>query len=255
MAELGFPMAASEQGSPYPINDLAMMLRYLMGTTEEDNAGVVEGYLNELEVTFAGSTINIDSGAACIGGFIREFPDDINIAVDIPDSGTTGKRVILRATWDSPDSNDIQIEQLILSSADGTSSLPTLVQSFDNIWEISLASFTINTSGTISSLTDERVYCAHTPFLESFGKGEIVAFGTVVGGTLQTGTSVGIASVSVANSTSVTYNISITFATDVSATFTMGISSRPAFNKGGSTTIQMRGQIVENNTVHILAFA
>ena len=67
--------------------------------------------------------------------------------------GTTGRRCVLRKDWSAR-----TVRAVIISSSDGTASLPSLTQVDGVTWEIPLASFTITTAGVIAALTDEREY-------------------------------------------------------------------------------------------------
>jgi len=147
----GFWTNGSGDGHPYSQDEFRTFLKWIHRNPAA-NEGLYHGQLNELEVTSPGNNqINVDSGRALVDGMFYEHDDDQTLAVSSPTTGTTGKRVVLRKSW-----SDRTVRIAIISSADGTPSLPALTQTDGATWEIPLASFTITTGGVIGSLTDER---------------------------------------------------------------------------------------------------
>lgn len=93
-------------------------------------------------------------GAACVYGFPYESTANENVVVPTPAVGTTGHRIVLRASWAAR-----TVRVVLLSSTDGVSAIPALTQIAGTTWEISLATLTITTAGVIA-LADARAYAA-----------------------------------------------------------------------------------------------
>lgn len=133
----------------------AQLVAWLRRTFLNDNTveGVLAGYANELEVTGSSSPVAVNTGAAVVYGFPYENDASVNVTVATPTVGTTGHRVVLRVNWSAQ-----TVRIALLSSADGTASIPAVTQSANTTWEISLATLTITTGGVIT-VTDDRSYC------------------------------------------------------------------------------------------------
>lgn len=93
-----------------------------------------------------------------MNGYYYQNTASVNVVVPTPATGTTGHRIVLRATVNSQ-----TVRIALKSSNDGTSSIPG-VQQDSQVWETSLATLTINTSGTIT-VNDARDYCHVSPAL------------------------------------------------------------------------------------------
>lgn len=138
-------------GGPYNQDRLDDFLAALAGYPSA-NEGVIRGYLNELEVSNpSGTTLRVATGAALVDGKLYENDANVDLTATTPSVGTTGMRVVLRKDWSAQ-----TVRAVIISSADGTSSLPALTQTDGTTWEIPLASFEVTTGGVVQNLTDER---------------------------------------------------------------------------------------------------
>jgi len=115
-------------------------------------SGVLRGVGSDLAVSGSSSPLAVAAGAALVDGLYYENTAALNLTVTTPVVGTTGGRVILRANHSAQ-----TVRAAILLSADGTADLPALTQTPGTTYEISLASFTITTGGTIT-LTDTRTW-------------------------------------------------------------------------------------------------
>ena len=131
--------------------------RFIAGTN--DNKGPVKGAGNELEITSTGvRRIKLNTGEANVGGagYINTTALDINIPVV---SATTGHRAVIRSDISNNATTGSTARVVVKRSNIGTTSLPNLTRNA-TIWEIPLAGFHMSSAGTISSLTDERVFCS-----------------------------------------------------------------------------------------------
>lgn len=143
---------AGNHGGPYTQDQLRLLTKAILGAPGA-NEGVLRGQLNDLAVTTTGNNnVTVATGRAHVDGVLYENDASKAITTASPSVGTTGRRVVLRKDWASG-----QATVLVISSADGTASLPALTQTNGATWEIPLASFTITTAGVIGALTDERV--------------------------------------------------------------------------------------------------
>lgn len=117
--------------------------------------GVIGSVLNELAPTVNTGTspdsVDVNTGRAIVNGFPYLNDASVNVAPTQPSIGDTGMIVVLRAVF-----ADAEIRLAITSSADGTATIPSPVQSAGVTWEVELASFVMDTSGNISSFTDTR---------------------------------------------------------------------------------------------------
>ena len=136
----------------YTQAEVARFWRVLFAT---DNATMapLKGVLNELEVTGVASPVSMNTGYAVADGFGYYNDAALDIAVATPVVGTTGHRVVLEVDWTAQTARAV-----LLSSADGTADIPAVTQSAGSEWEISLATLTITTGGTIV-VTDDRTFC------------------------------------------------------------------------------------------------
>jgi len=124
------------------------------------NEGVVKGVLIELAVTGVASPLSVNTGAAiCYGRYWNDSAK--TLAVTTPAVGTTGGRVILRATWAT---NTIRL--VAVRNTDGNAGIPAMTQIAGTTWEISLATFSITVGGVIT-VTDDRTFRLVTGILDT----------------------------------------------------------------------------------------
>lgn len=141
---------AGDGATPYTQDQSNNFFRYF-DVRNPANEGVALGVLSELAVSGSSSPLTVAPGAAiCYGRYWNDA--NVSLSVSTPGVGTTGGRVVLRCTWSTR-----QIRLAVKMSANGIATPPTLTQSFGNTWEISLATFTITTSGVIT-VTDDRTF-------------------------------------------------------------------------------------------------
>lgn len=141
--------------APYTDAQLfAWLLRTLARSITTE--GVHAGYTNELAVTGAVSPVSINTGAALVYGIPYENTAAVTVAVPTPGVGTTGHRVVLRASWAAQ-----TVRVALVSSADGVATIPAVTQTPGVTYEITLATLTITTGGVIT-VTDARSYLHYT---------------------------------------------------------------------------------------------
>lgn len=139
------------------------------------------GHLNELAVTGAASPVAVNTGAALVDGIPYENTASVNQAIATPSVGTTGHRIVLRASWAA---QTVRITDI--ASADGVAAIPAAVQIAGTTYDITLATLTITTGGVIT-LTDARSYLHYTTkvstaMLDDLGvTGAKVAAATITG--------------------------------------------------------------------------
>lgn len=114
--------------------------------------GIESGFANELAVSGATSPVSIATGAAIVYGIPYENTAAVTQAIATPSIGTTGHRIVLRASWAAQ-----TVRVVDIASADGTAAIPALVQIAGTTWDIPLATLTITTGGVIT-VTDARVF-------------------------------------------------------------------------------------------------
>jgi len=126
--------------------------RYLFNPDLEATAGVLPRKGNTLACSGTASPVAVNTGAAFVYGFFYKNTASLNLTVSTPTLGTTGFRVVLRASWAAQ-----TVRAAIVSNSNGVAAIPAVTQSAGTTWEISLATGTITTGGVIA-LTDARVY-------------------------------------------------------------------------------------------------
>ncbi len=105
---------------------------------------------NHLEVSGAATPLTIEPGWANVYGFPYQNDANASLVVPTPGIGTTGKSVVLRATW-----ADREVRIKLITSADGTAGFPAVTQNPGTLYEVKLADLTVTTLGAIT-LTDAR---------------------------------------------------------------------------------------------------
>lgn len=160
MAERSQPWDSTGTGdggaSGYTETETEEFFRDLITGDRYASEGVFPGVLNELAVSGTTSPVTVATGAGMCYGTYYQNTSALTLAVTTPTVGTTGFRVNLRASWAAQ-----TVRATIVSSADGTSAIPALVQTAGTTYDIPLATGTITTGGSIS-LTDAREFI-HLP--------------------------------------------------------------------------------------------
>lgn len=156
MAEQSLFWTAPSTGdgaSTYTEDQLRTLFKASM-MTDVTSEGVIEtrsGYLNKLQPSQGSGIITVASGAAWVNGQFYHNDALITLTIPTPTSGTTGGRIVLRIDYAAR-----TIRVVRNSNSDGNSAIPGLTQN-SSTWEISLATFTVTTSGAIA-MTDTRTY-------------------------------------------------------------------------------------------------
>lgn len=131
--------------------------------------GVMRSYLNSLAVSGTSSPISIATGAAVIQGFpYFNTGDAVSKAISTPSTGTTGFRVVVRVDWLGraesavtpplyPATTQYTARIVVITSADGTATIPDAITTDGDTYDLTLATGTITTAGVIA-LTDARTY-------------------------------------------------------------------------------------------------
>lgn len=153
MSELSYLWTDSTgDGGPYSQDQWRTLQKALAGAFSV-NQGVIRSVMNGLRVTSTGNNnVTVATGAGIVDGTV--YVNDVALAINTasPAVGTTGRRVVLRKLYSSQ-----TVRAVVISSADGTATIPALTQSAGTQWEIPLAQFTITTGGVLAGLADERV--------------------------------------------------------------------------------------------------
>ncbi len=128
--------------------------------------GPLKNYLNELGITATNHAVTPyvtrATGAAWLYGFHYWDAASLNINLTLPVVGDTGFRVVLRATHGTTRT----VRADVVMNTDGVSGIPALTQTAGTLWEISLASGVVDTSGdiwttagkTVAGVTDLREF-------------------------------------------------------------------------------------------------
>lgn len=104
---------------------------------------------DNLVVAGTSSPLTVSPGAAWVQGFFLTSDEEEDVAVTTPVTGTTGGRVVLRASWAAS-----TVRIALKMSSDGVASIPDLTQTDGTTYEISLGTFTITTGGVITVTLD-----------------------------------------------------------------------------------------------------
>lgn len=218
--------------------------------------GVLPAVGGDLKVTGSSSPISVAEGAAYVYGFYYQNTSAVSLTVPTATAGTTGHRVVLRADWTAQ-----TVRVVLKSSADGTSSAPALTQTASTTWEISLATLTRTTGGTIT-ITDTRdwVHLGQTPIWRRLG-GDSTNWATVGTTSYTPGPArIQVGATQITFSSSATSNlITVTFPTAFSgtpvvipSTFSNGSSTGRKMlvtvESVSSTQVGLRGYIVDGST-------
>ncbi len=143
--------STGDGASPYTQAQIfAWLLRTFVNAPATE--GILKGYANELAPSGTASPVAIATGAAMVYGIPYENTAVVNVAVPTPVIGTTGRRIVLRASWAAQ-----TVRVVLLSSSDGVAAIPAATQTPGTTYDHTLATLTITTGGVIT-LTDTRGY-------------------------------------------------------------------------------------------------
>lgn len=146
-------------GRPYAAAEWSQAWEATFSQMNSASEGVLHDVWNELAVTApAANTIRVNTGAALLKGHIywNDAPEDLSVN-SAPAGSTRKDRVILRCDWTGEAGMQYK-GRLVIKEGNATNP-PSLSQTDNAIWEISLARYTVDDAGNISDLTDEREFC------------------------------------------------------------------------------------------------
>ena len=178
MAEtsLLWPTTGSGDVSPHSVATVSGMFAVISNALSAGaNAGVVPGALNELVSTVSGTNILVATGWAIVDGHPYTNTTIKTVTPVIPVVGTTGRRLVLRASWSSV-TQTVRITEI--SSADGTAAIPAMTQTSGTTYDIPLCQYTVAiTTGNIAAFVENRVLAeanASVQAMRSLGGGSLV---------------------------------------------------------------------------------
>ena len=120
--------------------------------------GVSNNYKNGMAVTYTGSTVTVDSGAACIQG--RFLEEDTSTSI-VAGTDTSYCKLVIEIDLDkeNTDSEFVQGAYKVVKSTSGYPSLTqtNIVKNVSGIYQYELARFKTSSSG-ISEFQDMRTY-------------------------------------------------------------------------------------------------
>lgn len=126
--------------------------RYIFSPDVEGTQFVLKNKGNKLACTAGASSVNVDTGAAFVYGFFYKNTATVNVAITNPTLGTTGIRVVLRASWAAQ-----TVRAAVIRNSDGVIGIPAATQNPGTTYEVTLATGTITNAGTVT-LTDARAF-------------------------------------------------------------------------------------------------
>lgn len=160
-----WPTTGSGDISPISVADTAAIFAALFLGTNPGRLdyGVIPGLLNELAPVVSGTNILVGTGWALVDGHPYRNDATKTVTPVVPTVGTTGRRLVLRASW----SSGVQTVRITeISSADGTAAIPALTQTSGTTYDVPLCSYTVATgSGAIGAFTDTRSYAGSDPIV------------------------------------------------------------------------------------------
>jgi hypothetical protein len=131
--------------------------------------GVATGYLNGLAVTAGSGKVTVATGGALVDGKWYTSSSAVDVTISTPTAGTERiDRVVLRATW----SNYTVRRYLLTGVASSSPTVPTLTQTRNSYFEISLAQVRVTSAGVIT-VTDERYPAENTQTMPVLAVGEV----------------------------------------------------------------------------------
>ena len=128
------------------------MHRYIFSPDVEGTQFILPRKGNKLAPTAGASSVNIDTGAAFVYGFFYKNTASVNVAITTPTLGTTGIRVVLRASWAAQ-----TVRATVIRNSDGVAAVPGATQTPGTTYDVTIATGTITTGGVVT-LTDTRAY-------------------------------------------------------------------------------------------------
>lgn len=141
--------------APYDGDEFALIWETFFGSGQggAENKGVIDSYLNELEVTGASSPVAVNTGGALVKGRWYRNDVSVNVSISTPAADTRTDRIILRSSWAAKTIRIVGLE----NGSEGTGTPPALTQTDGTTWEIPLATLTVTTGGVIT-VSDTREF-------------------------------------------------------------------------------------------------
>lgn len=174
MAETSFvwPTTGSGDVSPTSVADSGALLAALINVSSLNsgasllNQGVLANVLNQLKPTILGATITVDTGWAIVDGHPYR---NSSLATFTPAAatggGTTGRRLVLRATWASG-TQTVRLTEI--SSAAANTAIPAMTQTPGVTFDIPICEYQVTSGGTTpSAMTDDRVLIGNGSFSQA----------------------------------------------------------------------------------------
>lgn len=139
-------------GGGYTQQNWLDLHRYLFTPDVEGTQFILPRKGNKLACTAGASSVNVDTGAAFVYGFFYKNTASVNVPITTPTLGTTGIRVVLRASWAAQ-----TVRATVIRNSDGVSAVPAATQTPGTTYDVTLATGTITTGGVVT-LADARAY-------------------------------------------------------------------------------------------------
>jgi hypothetical protein len=118
--------------------------------TQNDNEGVLFGYLNSLSVSGISGGVIVESGAALVNGWFYENDSQLTLAIETPASNPRIDRIVVQL---NPGSQIARVA-VVQGTEAASPTAPALTQNSGGIWEIPLAQVLVTTGGVITVSSD-----------------------------------------------------------------------------------------------------
>ncbi len=120
-------------------------------TGNDANEGIINNFLNELEVEGITGGVKVKTGVALVDGLFYENNSALSFEIAEPVTNPRIDRVVIRKNWGTQ-----RVRATIITGTENAfPTAPAIIQTDLAEWDIPLAQFLITTSGTIT-VTDER---------------------------------------------------------------------------------------------------
>lgn len=151
MAQNSLPWTdgATGDAGPHPQDELRGMIVALAGGDD----GVISALLGMLAASVNGSALQVQPGYAIVNGTVYWSTAVENLPLTLPNTGTTGWRLVLRKDW-----NTRTIRLVFIYNSDGNPAIPAALQNDGTAWDLSLATGTVGPGGGVVLTADVRQY-------------------------------------------------------------------------------------------------
>jgi len=162
-----------------PYTELAYHSMWRKMFSKYNSGGVIDSYLNELEVIGISQGVQVKSGAALVDGWFYENDDIFSVSLDLPTTNPRIDCIVLRMNY---------VTQTVrITVVDGTEAAtpnaPAVTQIHGVTWDLKLAEVTITTAGAITVVNRRKF--AITPFSPAYAMNKIEEI-SVSGGLAET---------------------------------------------------------------------